>query len=252
MTRALAAIFAHPDDETFATGATLAKYSGQGVRCSLYCATDGDAGKTAGLPVSSRAELDRIRRAELKAACGVLGVAPIDFGGHPDGAIAATEPDLVIGEIVAHLRRERPQVVLTFGPEGAPTQHRDHRAISRLATAAFLLAGTATAFPEQLEGGLAPHWPARLCYVTWPRPAANSPYPAEGQPTELRIDARPWLARKSEAFAAHATQQFSRKHFDALALLDTEDYFVAIGAPVGTPIGAAAAAPADDLFAGLP
>jgi LmbE family N-acetylglucosaminyl deacetylase len=129
----------------------------------------------------------------------------------------------------------------------SPTQHCDHRAISRLATAAFLLAGTATAFPEQIAGGLTPHRPARLCYVTWPRPVANSPYPAEGQPTDLRVDARPRLARKSEAFAAHATQQLSRKHLDALALLDTEDYFVAIDAS----IGAAIATPADDLFAGL-
>ena len=65
-------------------------------------------------------------------------------------ACTTPDPDIVIGEIVALLRRERPDVVITFGPEGAPTQHRDHRAISRLATAAFLLAGTASAFPEQL------------------------------------------------------------------------------------------------------
>jgi LmbE family N-acetylglucosaminyl deacetylase len=43
--RILAAVFAHPDDETFATGGTLAKYAESGARCSLYCATDGDAGR---------------------------------------------------------------------------------------------------------------------------------------------------------------------------------------------------------------
>ena len=66
--RSLVAVFAHPDDETFAIGGTLARYAGEGVRCSLYCATDGDAGRSSGIPVSSRAELGALRRRELHAA----------------------------------------------------------------------------------------------------------------------------------------------------------------------------------------
>ena len=74
----LTALFAHPDDETFATGGTIARYSSRRNRCSLYCATDGDAGRSSGIPVSSRAELGALRRAELHAACDVLGHRALD------------------------------------------------------------------------------------------------------------------------------------------------------------------------------
>jgi LmbE family N-acetylglucosaminyl deacetylase len=231
VTRRLTAVFAHPDDETFAIGATLASYSESGVRCSLYCATDGDAGRSSGVPVSSRAELATVRRAELEAACKILGVDALECGGHPDGALAAADPDVVLAEIVRLVRRERPEVVLTFGPEGAPTKHRDHRAICRLATSAFLLAGTATAFPEQLAEGLTPHRPRRLCYVTWPIPAPDADFPTQGQPIDVSVPAHAWHERKMDAFMAHRTQHDHMEHFKALALPATEDYFVAIGTP---------------------
>jgi LmbE family N-acetylglucosaminyl deacetylase len=227
--RRLTALFAHPDDETFAIGGTLARYAGDGVRCSLYCATDGDAGRSSGIPMSSRAELGALRREELKAACAVLGVSTIEYGGHPDGALAAADPDVVMAEMVRLLRRERPGVVLTFGPEGAPTQHPDHRAISRLATAAVLLADTTTAFPEQLADGLAPHRAERLCYVTWPARTPGFEPPTEGQPTHIAVPVRDWRDRKVAAFDAHRTQHAHRAHFERLALGDDECYFVAIG-----------------------
>jgi LmbE family N-acetylglucosaminyl deacetylase len=240
---ALTALFAHPDDETFATGGTLAKYAAEGVRCSLYSATDGDAGRSSGIPVSSRAELGALRRAELRVAGDILGISTITHGGHPDGALAGADPDVVIGEMVSLLRRERPDVVVTFGPEGAPTMHRDHRAVSRLATAAVLLAGTSTAFPEQLGGGLRPHRAARLCYVTWPPGAYGALHPVEGQPVHITIAVHDWLVRKREAYHAHRTQRQHEASFEAAAMQDTECYFVAAGTPA--PSGA------DGLFAGL-
>jgi LmbE family N-acetylglucosaminyl deacetylase len=241
--RGLTALFAHPDDETYAIGGTLSRYSARGVRCSLYCATDGDAGRSSGIPVSSRAELGALRRAELRAACDVLGISRLDYGGHPDGALAAVDPDVVIGEMVALLRTERPDVVLTFGPEGAPTGHRDHKAISRLATSAVLLAGLGTAFPEQVASGLEPHRPRRLCYVTWPAPGPGAELATEGQPIDVCVRVRDYLGRKIAAFEAHRTQHVHRPSFERLALPDTECYFVASGAAV--PVGA------DDLFAAL-
>jgi LmbE family N-acetylglucosaminyl deacetylase len=180
----------------------------------------------------------------LRAACEVLGVAALECGGHPDGALAAVDPEVVLAEIVRLIRRERPGVVLTFGPEGAPTQHRDHRAVSRLATAAFLLADTTTAYPEQLAEGLAPHRGDRLCYVTWPAPPPGFDPDTEGQPIDIRVPVHEWLPRKYQAFEAHRTQHAHRAHFERLALAETEDYFVAIGTPA--PRGAA------ELFAGLP
>jgi LmbE family N-acetylglucosaminyl deacetylase len=229
--RRLTALFAHPDDETFAVGGTLARYAGDGVRCSLYCATDGDAGRSSGIPVSSRAQLGALRREELAGACAVLGVSTVEYGGHPDGGLALVDPDVVIGEMVRLLRRERPEVVLTFGPEGAPTQHRDHRAISRLATAAVLLADTTTAFPEQLAEGLGPHRADRLCYVTWPPRNPGFEPATEGQPTHIAVPVGDWLDRKIAAFDAHRTQHEHRAHFEHLALGDDECYFVAIGTP---------------------
>ncbi len=241
--RRLTALFAHPDDETFAIGGTLARYSGDGVRCSLYCATDGDAGQSSGIPVSSPAELGALRQAELKAACALLGVSAIELGGHPDSTLDSVDPDVVIGEMVRLLRRERPGVVITFGPEGAPTQHPDHRAISRLATAAMFLADTTTAFPEQLAEGLAPHRAERLCYVTWPTPAPGAEPATEGQPTHIAVAVSDWLDRKVAAFDAHRTQRQHRAHFERLALGETECFFVASGkaAPRG----------ATDLFSDL-
>jgi LmbE family N-acetylglucosaminyl deacetylase len=241
--RRLTAVFAHPDDETFAIGGTLARYSGDGVHCSLYCATDGDAGRSSGIPVSSPAELGALRREELRAAGRLLGIRTMEHGGHRDGALASADPDQVIGEIVRLLRRERPEVVITFGPEGAPTRHRDHRAVSRLATAAVLLAGTRTAFPEQLADGLAPHRAGRLCYVTWEAPPPGFEPDTEGQPIHISVPVRDWLPRKQEAFEAHRTQHQHRAHFERLALADTEYFHVATGTPA--PGGAT------DLFAGL-
>jgi len=242
VTRSLTAVFAHPDDETFATGGTVAKYAEQGVRCSLYAATDGDAGRSSGIPVSSREELGRIRRAELIEACTLLGVGTIDHGGHPDGALAAADPDVVIGQIVALLRRERPQVVLTFGPEGAPTGHRDHRAINRFAMSAVLLAGT-TAFPDHFDAGLRPHRPDRLCLVTWPAAAPDEAPRQPGQPIQIRIPVERWHPRKLEAFFAHRTQADHEAYFRREAMPADEEYFVAIGTPA--PKGAT------DLWDGL-
>lgn len=184
-----------------------------------------------------------LRRAELGDAAARLGIAAIECGGHPDGALDSTDPDLVIGEIVRLIRLERPDVVVTFGPEGAPTRHPDHRVISRLATAAVLLAGTRTAYADQLAAGLPPHRTPRLCYVTWAGALVSHDVSTEGQPAHIRVDVAPWLSRKEQAFDAHRTQHDHRAHFIQLGLARTEEFFVAIGAPA--PSGA------DDLFASL-
>ena len=194
--------------------------------------------------MSSPAELAVARRAELRDAAARLGIAVIECGGHPDGALATTDPDLVMAEIVRLIRLERPDVVVTFGPEGAPTRHRDHRVISRLATAAVLLAGTRTAYPDQLAEGLRPHRPSRLCYVTWAGVLMSHDEPTEGQPAHISIGVAGWLPRKEQAFESHRTQHDHRAQFERLGLVPREDFFVAIGAP--------APAGADDLFVGLP
>src|ERR671939_1205939 len=119
----LAAAFAHPDDETFSMAGTLRRYADRGVACALYCATDGDAGRASGVPVGSREELGRLRRAELLEAARILGIQEVVSGGHPDGALGtALDQDQLVGEVVGFLRRVRPDVLVTFGPEGAPNR----------------------------------------------------------------------------------------------------------------------------------
>ena len=238
--RRLAAVFAHPDDETFATGATLARYAHAGVHLSLYCATDGRAGQSSDVPVGSPAELGDLRRNELHVAARHLGIHDVTIGGHPDRGLAAVDPEVLVGEIVAFLRRTQPTVVITFGPEGAPTGHLDHRAISRAATSAFFLA----ALPTEYEGTGVPHRAARLYYTTYPPPRPGARLQRVGLPPTARLDARPWQHWKREAFQLHVTQRVHQATFEEIALTDEEWFALASGTPQVDDV-------ADDLFDGL-
>lgn len=226
----LGCVFAHPDDETFTAAGTIAKLAAAGNRIDLFCATDGDAGKSSGIPVSSRAELATVRRAELTAAATILGIASLSTPGHSDGLLKEVDPDRLIGEIVLFVRRYRPAVLVTFGPEGAPTQHRDHRAISRAATVAFFLAGLPTEYPDQLREA-EPHTPSRLYYTAWDPPAVGSELMAQSVPVTCRVPVSEYLHVKREAFLAHATQRQHQSRFEELTMLPAERFGFAAGIP---------------------
>lgn len=233
----IAAIFAHPDDETFVVGGTVPRYAAAGVTSHLYCATDGDAGRNSGVRADTRADLGTLRRRELLAAARVLGFTDVRAPGYPDGALGSVDADLLVGDIVAFLREHRPRVVITFGPEGAPNAHRDHRAISRAATSAYFLARIRTAYPEQ---GLEPHAAARLFYQTWPGREMD----VEGLPATARIDITAFHPTKRAAFALHLTQQVHRERFEQLSMTEAEWFTLASGVPQPASL-------IDDLFAGL-
>ena len=234
----LLAAFAHPDDETFAVGGTLHRYAARGV--ALVCATRGGAGRTSGVDVAGPADVARVREAELHAATAILGIRRVVLLDHPDGGLAQVDADILVAQVVRAIRAERPRVMLTFGPEGAPTQHRDHRAISRAATAAFFLAGIATALPE---AGV-PHRADRLLYLTWATPRPDDELQAQGLPADVVIDIAPSRDAKWRAFLAHRSQRHHEARFRALSL--ERDELFALGA--GTPFPSR---PATDLFAGL-
>ena len=240
--RTLAAVFAHPDDETFAMGATLPRYAAVGIALHLLAATDGDGGRASGIAVGSREELGRLRRAELHEAARRLGVRTVTSLGHPDGGLPAVDADRLVGEVVRFLRAHRPEVVVTFGPEGAPNLHRDHRAISRAATAAFFLAALPTAYLEQLAEGLAPHAARRLFYDAW-EPGAGA-LAAHSVPVTARLDAAPWDDAKRAAFDAHRTQHEFRDRFEEIAMRDDESFALAAGVPQPRAL-------VEDLFEGL-
>jgi LmbE family N-acetylglucosaminyl deacetylase len=158
----LMAVFAHPDDESLGCGGALAHYAAQGVETALVCATRGERG-WGGPPQDfpGLEALGRLREAELRAAAGVLGLGSVEFLDYLDGELDQADPGEAIARITARLRRFRPQVVITFGPEGA-YGHPDHIAISQLTTAAVVCAADPAYRPEQ---GPAPHRVAKLYYA---------------------------------------------------------------------------------------
>jgi LmbE family N-acetylglucosaminyl deacetylase len=241
--RRLTCVFAHPDDETFATGGLIAKYAAQGIRVDLFCATPGDAGKTSGIPVASREEVAELRRNELFSAGRFLGINELEQRDYRDGALASADAEQLIGEIVLALRRWRPHVVVTFGPDGAPTGHRDHRAISRAATAAFFLARIRTAYPEQLSEVEA-FRPARLFYVAWRGEITSARGTFASVPPTARVDVRSHLREQMGAFLLHVTQRDQMQAFQETALVKQEYFALAAGTPQRRPM-------IDDLFDGL-
>lgn len=235
-------MFAHPDDETFCVGGMIAKYAEQDVEIDLFCATNGDAGKSASVPVSSREELAGLRRNELLSAARLLGIDRVEMPGYDDGALNEADPKRLTADIVTFIRRSRPTVIITFGPEGAPTGHRDHSAISRFATAAFFLSGLATAFPDQ---ELPPFQASRLFYHAWEFPLRDPRLRLESVPATVSVDVREFKARKEAAFTAHVTQQGSAQAFHSSALNDFEHLAFAAGVPQPRSM-------IDDVFEGLP
>lgn len=136
----LLAIFPHPDDETLGMGSTLARYAAQGVETYLLCATCGERGwfDSEG-PDPGLEEVGRIREAELRCAGEQLGLHDVSFLGYIDGHVDQADPEEIIGRLVAHIRRIKPHVVVTFGPDGA-YGHPDHIALSQFASGALLCA----------------------------------------------------------------------------------------------------------------
>ena len=168
----LMAVLAHPDDESLGLGGVLARYACEGVDVFLVTATRGDGGRYRGHPPGDPlhpgpAALAEIREAELRAAAAVLRVRELFLLDFHDRYLDSASPHQAISSIVRHLRRIRPDVVVTFGPDGA-YGHPDHIAISQFTTAA-VVAATDAAFAFD-GGGLAdpPHAVSKLYYIAWP------------------------------------------------------------------------------------
>ena len=161
----LLCILAHPDDESLGTGGTLARYAAEGVATYLVTATRGERGRFHDSPVSPGPEsVGKTREAELLAAANELGVREVSVLDYPDGALASVDAVLATEKIAGHIRRIRPHVVVTFGPDGA-YGHPDHIAISQLTTAAIVCAADSSArfWPESYE----PHRVAKLYFIAW-------------------------------------------------------------------------------------
>jgi LmbE family N-acetylglucosaminyl deacetylase len=162
--RRLMCVLAHPDDESLGTGGTLARYAAEGVATYLVTATRGERGRFhAGVESPGPDIVGRTRYAELMAAASELGVREVRLLNYPDGALDQVDPAEAIANIAGHLRRVRPQVVITFAPDGA-YGHPDHIAISQLTTAAIVCAADPS-FRD--SDGQAAHRVMKLYFIAW-------------------------------------------------------------------------------------
>jgi LmbE family N-acetylglucosaminyl deacetylase len=174
MSLRLMAVLAHPDDESLGVGGTLAKCAAEGVETFVVTATLGERGRyhghAPGDPLHpGEAVLRGIRETELRAAAKVLGVRELFLLDYHDQALDRADPREAIARIVAAIRRVRPHVVVTFGPDGA-YGHPDHIAISQL-TAGAVVASADLSFATGEASAVAPHVVAKLYYLAMTEPA---------------------------------------------------------------------------------
>lgn len=246
LTRCLMMVHAHPDDEASKGAGTVARYHSDGVRTVLVTCTGGEEGDILN-PAMDRPDvrdrLSEIRRQELELAAGIIGYDEIVMLGYRDsgmpGTPANTDPrsfaaaplQEAVGRLVAAIRSQRPNVIVTYPREQSRYPHPDHLRVNEISELAFDAAGD----PDRYPRAGTPWQPARLCYVHWSvrRQLAmhqkyvelqlESPYSDErlehlrtmeeeeraGRDPELRrvvVDISDHAAVVREALLAHATQ----------------------------------------------
>ncbi len=216
MTRRLAAVFAHPDDDTYGIGGTVALHAPSGIEVLLVMATSGEAGRIIDPSLATRENLGNVREAEDRASWAELNATPeIHFLRHPDGGLAGVPIEELTEQVTDLLTRVRPDVVVTFGPDGV-TGHEDHVAIGEAGTAAFHRA-------RERSGGDGFH---RLLHVAIPQSGLDrwnellrewgmepldptQPFVRRGVPDEtigVTADCSAVYHRKIEALRRHKTQ----------------------------------------------
>ena len=190
----LLAVLAHPDDETFRCGGTLALLARKGVRVHLLTATRGEAGSCGDPPLCAPAELPALREQELRCACAALGIELPRIIGYPDGRLAEVDAEEIVAAILATVTQVRPQVLLTFGPDGL-SGHPDHVAVGACAAEAFRRSGEIAALytmalPQSIVSQMG--MPA-VC-------------PVPDEAVTLLVDVSPVWEAKLAAMRCHATQ----------------------------------------------
>lgn len=233
----LLTVHAHPDDETIAMGGLLATLADRGVKTSLVCCTDGKLATiyATDMPeATTRPRLAAIRQDELRNAGGILGIGEIHFLEYGDSGMAGAETnqlsdafwkadlDEVIGKLVAHIRRFRPHVVVTYDANGG-YGHPDHIQTHR-ATVLAVEAAHSALYPEAGD-----RWQvSKLYYTAFPVSQAHrvvelataagmtSPFGDTAvedlefaTPDDLvttSVDCRAAIVRKRAAMRAHHSQ----------------------------------------------
>jgi LmbE family N-acetylglucosaminyl deacetylase len=245
----LMVVMPHPDDECFGCASTIARYSAEGAAVSLVTMTRGGAGLWNGRAAGDLRSLTDVRALELRDAAAELGVDFLEIFDYPDGALERVEDveavrERFLGDIVRALRSHRPQVVVTFGPEGA-YGHPDHKVVSRMTVQACTLSGEGAAYElEALAIGIAPWSPSKLYFQTANTMAIESLKLPPQPPITTRVVIRGFEDAKLRAFARHRTQtqEWEPLRTFVASQGDTEVFSL---------VGAAGGLREDDLFYGI-
>lgn len=248
--RKLLVVMAHPDDETFGTGGTLAFYASKGVDVHLICATRGEVGDVEPELLEGFDSIADLRENELRCAAETLGLTqvhmldyrdsgmPGSIDNHHPKALAAAPLDQVAGEIVKYIRELKPEVVITFDPIGG-YHHPDHIAIHNATVKAFY----AAADGAQYQDGLAPFQSQKLYYHTFPKGFMKMalffmrlfgkdptkfgnngdinlvPIAEANFPINAKVDYRSVLEKRDKASACHASQGGARMTSGAMGVM---------------------------------
>jgi mycothiol S-conjugate amidase len=234
--RCLLSVHAHPDDESSKGASTVARYKADGVRAVLVTCTGGEEGDILNPAMddgSVRERLHEVRMEELQAAADLIGYDEVVLLGYRDSGMPDTEAnanplafanadlDEVTARLVEVIRRERPQVLLTYGDDQDGYPHPDHLRVHDSSILAWNRAGDPTYRPELGE----PFAPLKLYYSVWSRAriqathdkflelGLESPYsddwfqrPSHDHRVTTMIDVSDTYDVRLDALMAHATQ----------------------------------------------
>lgn len=277
----LLSVHAHPDDEASKGAATVAKYVDEGIGATLVCCTGGEAGDILN-PAMDKAEirerLHDVRLEELADSVAIIGYDELVMLGYRDSGMpdtpenedprsfARADLDEAVGRLVKVIRRDRPQVILTYGDDQKGYPHPDHLRVHDISIVAWDKAGDPDAYPELGE----PWTPSKLYYSVWSRAritamhekflelGLESPYdakwferPDQDEKVTTKVSIFGFGQVRLAALRAHATQVDPNSPFwfglpdEVLgSLYPWEDWQLA-ASRVQTDL------PEDDLFAGL-
>lgn len=281
----LLTVHAHPDDEASKGAPTVTRYRTEGILATLVCCTGGEAGDILN-PVMDRpeirADLAQVRHDELMAAVDIIGYDRVDLLGYHDSGMPDTPEnarednfwnaplDEAVAKLVTIIRRDRPQVVVTYGDDQRGYAHPDHLKVHDITVPAFERAGDPAHYPDAGE----PWQPLKLYYTAWSRRrmlglhekflelGLESPFDEEwltrlqdadqDDRITTQVEIGDFYEARERALLAHATQVAPDSPFwfglptDVTRELHPWDDYILARSLVGTEI------PESDLFAGVP
>lgn len=290
----LLTIHAHPDDEASKGAATVARYFREGVRTVLVCCTGGEEGDLQnpalrepgqpfhGLtPEEEKALLAHVRPRELRESTDAIGFSAVHMLGYRDSGMAGGEAnhhpecfhmadiDEATERLVAIIRAERPQVILTYNDDQSSYPHPDHLKVHDTSVLAFDRAGDPAWYPNAGE----PWAPAKMYYTVWSKQRilavhealltkeGESPFdtnwlerPSQDHRITTRLDVGRHLSARAMSLRAHATQVdptskwwFGLTDDELATVYPWEDWILAASRAPLDPLEGFE----DDLFAGI-